>query len=66
MSSFNEGKSAASFCLQVAAWFPDPFCNFYIVKNHEIAKNSSTIKVREKCNNRFGFPQNFRNFLMYV
>jgi hypothetical protein len=35
----NEGKSAASFCHQVAAWFPDMFCNFYLMKNHKIAKN---------------------------
>ncbi len=45
---FNEGKSAASFRRQVAAWFPDIFCNFYLVKNHKIAKNSTTTKVREK------------------
>jgi hypothetical protein len=32
----NEGKSVASFCLQVAAWFPDMFCIFCLVKNHEI------------------------------
>jgi hypothetical protein len=44
----NEGKSAASFCCQVAAWFPDLFCNFYVVKNHKIAKNSTTNKAREK------------------
>jgi hypothetical protein len=44
----NEGKSAASFCHQVAAWFPDTFCNFYLVKNHKIAKNSATIKAKEK------------------
>jgi hypothetical protein len=34
-----EGKSAASFCCQVAAWFPDLFSNFYLEKNHKIAKN---------------------------
>jgi hypothetical protein len=28
------GKSAATFCHQVAAWDPDMFCNFYLVKNH--------------------------------
>jgi hypothetical protein len=42
----NEGKSAASFCGKVAAWFPDMFCNFYVVKNHKIAKNSATTKAR--------------------
>jgi hypothetical protein len=40
----NEGKSAASFCRQVAVWFPDMFGNFYLVKNHKIAKNSTTSK----------------------
>jgi hypothetical protein len=42
------GESAASFCHHVAAWFPDMFCNFYLVKNHKIAKNSTTTKAREK------------------
>jgi hypothetical protein len=45
---FNEGKSAASFCRQVAAWVPDMFCNFNLVKNHKIAKNSTTAKATEK------------------
>jgi hypothetical protein len=44
----NEVKSAASFCRQVAAWFPNMFCNFYLVKNHKIANNSTTTKAREK------------------
>ena len=35
----NEGKLAASICRQVAAWFPDMFCNFYLVKNHSIDEN---------------------------
>jgi hypothetical protein len=26
----------------------DMFCNFYLVKNHKIAKNSTTTKAREK------------------
>ncbi len=41
----NEGKSAASFCRQVAAWVPDRSCNFYFVKNH---KNSTIPKASEK------------------
>jgi hypothetical protein len=44
----NEGKSAASFCHQVAAWFPDMFRNFYLAKNNKVAKNSTTTKAREK------------------
>jgi hypothetical protein len=31
-----------NFCHQVAAWFPDIFSNFHLVKNHKIAKNSTT------------------------
>ncbi len=44
----NEGKSAASFCHQVAALVPAMFCNFYIVKNNKIADNSATTEAREK------------------
>ncbi len=44
----NEEKSAASFCRPLAAWFPDMFSNFYVVKNHKFAKNSMTAKSREK------------------
>jgi hypothetical protein len=46
----NEGKSAANFCLQVAEWVSDMFCNFYFAKNHKIADNSATAKAREKMN----------------
>jgi hypothetical protein len=28
----NDGKSAASFCHQVAAWVSDMFCNFHLLK----------------------------------
>ncbi len=38
----NEGKSAASFCLQVATLVLAMFCNFYLVKNHKIADNPAT------------------------
>jgi len=31
-----------------AALFPDMFCNFYLGKNHKIAKNSTTTKARGK------------------
>ncbi len=47
-NSLNERKSPASFCCQVAAWFLDMFCNFYLVRNHKIAQNSTTTKAREK------------------
>ncbi len=44
----NEGKSAASFCCQVAALVLDMFCNFYSVKNHKIVNNSATMKLEKK------------------
>jgi hypothetical protein len=44
----NKGKSAASFCRQVAALLTDMFCNFYLVKNHKITNNLVTTKAREK------------------
>jgi len=58
----NEGKSAASFCRQVAAWFPDMFCNFYLVKNHKIAKNSTTTKAREKISADLEFLEFYKFF----
>jgi hypothetical protein len=39
---------------------PDMFCNFYIVKNHKIAKkNSATTKAREKISTDFEFYKFF-------
>jgi hypothetical protein len=32
--AYNEEKTAASFCHQVAAQFIDMFCQFNLVKNH--------------------------------
>jgi hypothetical protein len=32
----------------VAAWVLDMFCDFYLVKNHIIVKNSTTTKAEEK------------------
>ncbi len=48
------GKSAASFCGQVAALVPDMFCNFYLVKYHKIDNSSATNKAREKNEHIFG------------
>jgi hypothetical protein len=45
---FNEGKSAANLCQQVAALIPDMFSNFYLVKNHKIVNNSATTEATEK------------------
>jgi hypothetical protein len=60
--TINEGKSADSFCHQAAAWFPDMFCNFNLVKNHKIAKNSTTTKAREKNKIRFGILRVLEKF----
>jgi hypothetical protein len=57
-----EGKSAASFCHQVAAWVPDMFCNFYIAKNHQITKNSTTTKAREKISTYLETLEFLKNF----
>jgi hypothetical protein len=32
----------------VAAWVADMFCDFYFVKNHKIAKNSTASEAEEK------------------
>jgi hypothetical protein len=59
---FNEVIIAASFCLQVAAWVSDVFCNFYLLKNHKIADNSTTPKAREKNKHRFGILRTLEIF----
>ncbi len=57
----NEGKSAASFCSQVAALVPDMFCNFYLLKNHKTVNNSATTEARAKICTYFEFLE-FQNF----
>jgi len=44
----NWDKAAAIFCRQVAEWVPDMFCNFYLLKNHQIANDSIATEAREK------------------
>ena len=63
-SEWNSPKlgSAAWFCHQVAAWVPDMFCNFYLVKSHKIANISATTEGTEKNKHIFGILKN-RNFL---
>ncbi len=56
----NEGKWAANFCCQVATWFPDMFCNLYLVKNHK-----TTTKARKKIAWIWN-PYNSRKSLMHV
>ena len=52
--SSKEG-SATRFCHQLAALVSDMFCNFYLVKNHKIDKNSTTTKAREKISTHLKF-----------
>jgi hypothetical protein len=59
---FDMGKSAASFCHQVAAWAMDMFCNFYLAKSHKIANNSITTKPREKNKHIFGILKILETF----
>jgi len=49
----------------VAAWFPDMFCNFYLVKYCKIDKNSTNTKAREKISTYLESLE-FYNFLKYV
>jgi hypothetical protein len=44
----------------VAAWVLDIFNNFYLVKNHEIVKNSTTTEVI-KNKHRFGILRILEN-----
>ncbi len=41
----NDGISAPSFYRQVAALVTDMFCNFYLVKNHKKANDSSKMTL---------------------
>jgi hypothetical protein len=51
--TFNQDKSAASFCRQVTARVLDMFGNPFSVKNHKIAKNSATSKARDNTSTDF-------------
>ncbi len=50
---------------QVAAWVPDKFWNFYLLKSHKIANNSATTEARENISTDLE-QKNFRNFLICV
>jgi hypothetical protein len=50
----------------VAALFPDMFCNFYFVKNHKIAKNSTTAKAGGKISTDLESLEFHNFFWMYV
>ncbi len=53
LSTLRGNQLPYSVTSQVAAWVPDMFCNFYLVKSHKIANNSATTEAREK-KHRFG------------
>jgi hypothetical protein len=55
---WNWDKSVASFCRQLAARVPGAFYNFYSVKNHTIANNSTTAKGRKNIL----IPSNIKHF----
>jgi hypothetical protein len=46
----------------VAAFFPEMFCKFYLVKNHKIANNSATTDAREKNKQLFGILRILEKF----
>jgi hypothetical protein len=46
----------------VAAWVPDMFCNFYLVKNHKIAINATAAKGREKISTIWNPQKLTKNF----
>ncbi len=64
--SLNEGKSAVSFCLQVAAWVSDMFCNFFF--EWKITKLLITEQLLnlEKNKHTFGILRILGFFLMHV
>ncbi len=43
----------------LAAWVPDIFCYFYLVKNYKFSNNSTATKAGEKNKQRFGILENF-------
>ncbi len=45
--SDHKDKSGASFCCKMTALVTYIFCKFHILKNHKIAKNSTTTEARE-------------------
>ncbi len=44
----NEGKSAAIFCRQVAAWLPNMFCTFHLEKITKLLKTQQSLKPEKK------------------
>jgi len=60
--SFKWGETTC----QVAAFVPAMFCNFYLVKYHKFAKNSTTTKFRDKNKHSFGILRILEKFWCMV
>ena len=41
-------KSVACLCSQLAAWFPDMFCKFLLMKTYKFSNTSATTVAGEK------------------
>jgi hypothetical protein len=50
---------------QVAAWVPDMFCGYYLMKNYIVSNNSATTKAREKISTGLESLE-FLEILMYI
>jgi hypothetical protein len=61
LGSILESGDISIYC-QVAAFFPEMFCKFYLVKDHKIANNSATTEAREKISNYLEFLEFFQKF----
>ncbi len=46
----------------MAARVSDMFCNFYLLKNHKIGKNSTTTKAREKISTYLESVESYQFF----
>jgi hypothetical protein len=47
LTHFNDGKSAASFCHQMAAWFPDIFETFIWSKITKLLKTQQPLNLEK-------------------
>jgi hypothetical protein len=41
----------------VPVWVPDIFCNFYFMKNHKIADNSTITEAGKETRHKFGIDR---------
>ncbi len=50
----------------MVAWVPDMFYNFYLAKNHKIAKNSTTTNARGKISTALESLEFWKFFEVYL